>query len=605
MEEASMGILGKLTRGRPTRTFLSARARLDVEVLESRVVLYAVSGSAWPHPELITISFVPDGTILGSNSGGYIYSDLFARFNARFGSTAAWQNQILRGAQVWAQQTNINFAVVADNGAQIGSGSYQQGDPGFGDIRIGGYNFGTSTLAQAFLPPPANNYSVAGDVQFNTGQSWSLTSNYHLFTMAMHEIGHALGLYHSSISLAAMYGTYVGVKNALHSDDIAGIRNIYSGNSSRSADAYDAVASNGSFSTATNLTSLIDPTALTALATGLDVTATSDLDYYTFIVPAGTTGTMTIKVQSSGLSLLAPTLTVYNASQSQIGFASGAGQYGTTLTVMVTGVSADQQFYVKVAGADTSAFGTGRYALTLNFGDGASPTVPLPDTQTPNGNPLQSGGGIPLGRGADSSHGSHHHHGDGDLAAHDDEHSAGPVGTTFAFLAAAAQPAPTTTPSPASVSGAPGVFGRVSPSAKPLAAPVVASPTVAPLLSALAGGQAAPAGADATLSDTEQDARPPADPTVDPPAPTPATPAEESGAAAEPWEQACDACFTDDQGLVSPGHPGATAPVAPDGDDGAGLDSAAAAAALALVAGGYWGARRNPAPWRKRSRSQV
>ena len=32
-------------------------------------------------------------------------------------------------------------------GAPSGSGNYQQGDPGFGDIRIGGYNFGNSTLA--------------------------------------------------------------------------------------------------------------------------------------------------------------------------------------------------------------------------------------------------------------------------------------------------------------------------------------------------------------------------------------------------------------------------------------------------------------------------
>src|SRR5262249_21128659 len=35
----------------------------------------------------------------------------------------------------------------------------------------------------------------------------------------------------------------------------------------------------------------------------------------------------------------------------------------------------------------------GRYAMTLNFGTGPSPTVPLPNTQTPNGNPIVGGGG--------------------------------------------------------------------------------------------------------------------------------------------------------------------------------------------------------------------
>ena len=47
-----------------------------------------------------------------------------------------------------------------------------------------------------------------------------------------------------------------------------------------------------------------------AQITGLDVTTTSDLDYYAFQVPAGTNGTMTAQVQSQGLSLLSPKLTV-------------------------------------------------------------------------------------------------------------------------------------------------------------------------------------------------------------------------------------------------------------------------------------------------------
>jgi hypothetical protein len=57
---------------------------------------------------------MPDGTNLGG-----VTSNLFSAFNARFGSAAAWQNQILKAAQVWAQQTNLNFAVVSDNGALV------------------------------------------------------------------------------------------------------------------------------------------------------------------------------------------------------------------------------------------------------------------------------------------------------------------------------------------------------------------------------------------------------------------------------------------------------------------------------------------------------
>jgi len=58
-------------------------------------------------------------------------------------------------------------------------------------------------------------------------------------------------------------------------------------------------------------------------------------------------------------------------------------------------------FYVKVTGNEASPFGTGKYALTLNFSTGANPTVPLPNTQVANGNPIKGGGGIAIEPGAE------------------------------------------------------------------------------------------------------------------------------------------------------------------------------------------------------------
>lgn len=345
---------------------------------------YAVTGNLWVHPELITISFQPDGTDLGG-----VPSNLFSKFNARFGSATTWQNQILRAAQTWAQYANLNFAVVGDSGAPSGSGDYQQGDPGFGDIRIGGLGFGSSSLALTYLPPQVNNYSIGGDMGFNTSQSYNIGSNYDLYTVALHEFGHALGLGHSNLANAVLYPSYNGMDYGLSSDDIAGIRAIYG---ARAADRYDAAASNGSFGSASDLTSLIDPETQTALVTGLDITSTTDADYFSFIAPSGASS-VKLNVQSSGLSLLAPLVRVYNASQSQVAYASGLNKYGTTLSLTVN-VTPGQRYYILVDGADNSVFGTGAYALTLNFGSGASPTVPLPDTRTANGDPLNGGGGL-------------------------------------------------------------------------------------------------------------------------------------------------------------------------------------------------------------------
>jgi predicted Zn-dependent protease len=367
--------------------------RLCLEMLESRLAPYATTGNAWPHPALITISFEPDGTALGG-----VPSNLFATFNAQFGSPSVWQKEILKAAQLWAQQTNINFSVISDNGSPMGSGLNQQGSPIKGDIRIGGYNFGTGDLAFAEYPPPANNFSIAGDIQFNTGQPFNIGTTYDLMTVAAHEIGHALGLAHSMVNSAVMYPGYVGIKHTLDPDDVGGIQSIYSG--PRKPDSYEGPLGNNTFLTASSVA--IDPNSLTGLVASADITTTADVDYYSVVAPQGTTGTVTVTMQSSGLSLLRPTLTIYNALQIQLAKQVNGGATGSTVTLTVAGVSPGQIFYVAASGSDQSQFGTGAYGLSFNFGSGPAPSLLIPNTMTPNGYPLSSGGGSPQSAASDN-----------------------------------------------------------------------------------------------------------------------------------------------------------------------------------------------------------
>ena len=387
-----MRLFGKRNRRRPQRAGAApARVRLEVESLEARIVPYALANAAWPQPALVTISFVPDGTLVGTNAQGYVYSNLFAKMNAKFGSPSVWENEILRAAQSWAVQTNLNFDIVADNGTSIGQGAYQQGDPNMGDIRVSGYGFSTNYLATAASPPPVNNYSIAGDIQFNTNDNWHIGTTYDLFTVAAHEMGHALGMLHSSYNTAVMYASYFGVKSSLTSDDIAGIRANYSGGNPRTADP----TNNNTIATATDISSLIDPNLLTGITPDTDLSSAGDTDYYTFTTPQSSGSTLTVGVQSKGLSMLTPALTVYASDGvTVLGSASDAGHLGgNTLTVSVSGVTGGEQFYVKVAGADSSVFSVGEYALTVNLGSNATPVAPTPDTPLANGSPTHGGGG--------------------------------------------------------------------------------------------------------------------------------------------------------------------------------------------------------------------
>ncbi len=359
-------------------------ARPAPEGLERRLLLWATHGGEWAYGSRITYSFAPDGTDVGGTP-----SALFASLAARGISAESAQEQFKKAAAVWQNVANVNLAMVGDDGSAFGAAGNQQGDPRFGDVRFAATAQDPGVLGLAFLPPPYNGGSLAGDVVMNSGVAWAINSDFDLMTVAVHEIGHSLGMGHSAISSAVMYAAYTGVKQALTTDDSAGIQSVYG---ARLADTFDAAQSNGSPSVASAISSLLNPQAQATLA-GLDVTTAADNDWYYVVAPAGAGSTLTVTMQSSNLSSLSPRVMVYSAGLQLRGQAAAANSYGATVTTTVTGVTAGQGYYIRALAANTGPGSTGSYGLLVNFGGPAMAPVAPPVT-TVAAQPDQGGGSL-------------------------------------------------------------------------------------------------------------------------------------------------------------------------------------------------------------------
>jgi hypothetical protein len=347
---------------------------LSLEQLEDRTVL-ATFNVPWPDAPELTLSFAPDGTMVGGQP-----SALFQALDARL-PTRTWEEEILRAFQTWAAAAHINVGVVADGGQPFGTLGLKQGDPRFGDIRIGAFPMAGDTLAIADPYDPFIANTSVGDVFLNSSFDFSLggqNGSYDLFSVLLHEAGHVLGIGPSTDPNSPMFEQYHPV-SGLTPADVAALRALYG---ARPPDTFEGPGGNDTFATATAL----DLTSGTA-SVGADVTTLQDADVYRLTVPAGAAA-LDLRLIASGVSLLVPRLTVYDVSGHVIASAAATGPLDNDLFLHVDGVKAGDVYYAKVESGTDDVFGIGSYRLEIDPhlpGAGARPVdlgVP-PNTPAP------------------------------------------------------------------------------------------------------------------------------------------------------------------------------------------------------------------------------
>ncbi len=336
---------------------------LAVESLERRDVP-ATFGVPWHDAGNLTLSFAPDGTQIAGHT-----SSLFQTMNAQE-PTAVWEQQVLKAFQTWAVQANINIGLVADSGDPFGVAGKSQHDSRFGDIRIGAQPMSPSALSISIPNDPSLSSTWTGDVLINSNDLFG-GRNLNVFSVLLHEAGHVFGLPDGSDPNSPMNSQYTGAQ-ALTPGDIKAIQDLYG---VRAPDSHEGSSGNDTMNKATQVQPPGSYTGATPLVTYGDVTTNRDVDFYAVRSPSNYQGPMTFRVQSTGISLLAPRLTVFDARGTVVGDAQANSDRGDTVTIHLDRSVRGTTYYVRVQGATQDAFGIGSYGMAVTF-DAANTVAP-------------------------------------------------------------------------------------------------------------------------------------------------------------------------------------------------------------------------------------
>ena len=261
---------------KPSTKANANRKRFSIEHLESRIVLssYELSINQWASKDRLTYSIPADGVVWyhGMN-----------QINAGFDNLLGpgWKLAIAEAISEWSSAANIDIAQVVDQGGDSDYEGLSQGDPRFGDIRIGGYDFQNKVTMALSEGPPPSGYTRAGDIQVNTGLNWNLGKDYDFQTVILHELGHSLGLEHPTDSASIMYERYQGIRRSLEPGDLQGLLEIYG---PRKPDSLNA---QGFGLTLSSPIAVPQPSAgaRVSILNGLSLAKPDDSDYFEIKVP--------------------------------------------------------------------------------------------------------------------------------------------------------------------------------------------------------------------------------------------------------------------------------------------------------------------------------